>query len=161
MAYRAIVAGHAFVSYSPIDYVYVRRLGQYLRDRGVDIWLHPDGAVDDWENLEASAAVIVVMTPESERSERVGHEITRAGEIQRPVRLVLLSGRPFDRFGDQPYEDVVGRRMPGDAFASELRKLAPGPLPEPLPAPSPTPRPSRRWVAALSALLRPRRRAAS
>jgi hypothetical protein len=155
MAYRASVAGHAFVSYSPIDDVYVRRLGQHLRARGVDVWLHPDGAVDDWENLESSAVVLVVMTPESDRCERVGHEVTRAGEIQRPVRLVLLSGRPFDRFSDQPFEDVVGRRMPGDAFVSELRELAPGPLPEP---PPPVARPSRRWAAALSALLRPRRR---
>jgi hypothetical protein len=154
MAYRAIVASHTFVSYSPIDDVYVRRLAQHLRVRGVDVWLHPDGAVDDWEKLETSAAVIVVMTPESDRCERVGYEVARAAEIQRPLRLVLLSGRPFDRFPDQPYEDVVGRRMPGESFVAGLRELAPGPLPETLARPSR----ARRWRATLAALLRPRRR---
>jgi hypothetical protein len=152
MAYRASVASHAFVSYSPIDDVYVRRLAEHLRARGVDVWLNPDGAVDDWEKLETSAVVIVVMTPESDRCERVGHEIARAGEIQRPRRLVLLSGRRFDRFHDEPYEDVVGRRMPGDSFVAGLRELAPGPLPEPPATPPP-----RRWRAALVARLRPRR----
>jgi hypothetical protein len=154
MAYRAMVAGHTFVSYSPIDDVYVRRLAQHLRARGVDVWLHPDGAVDDWEKLETSAVVIVVMTPESDRCDRVGYEITRAAEIPRPLRLVLLSGRPFGRFHDQPYEDVVGRRMPGESFVAGLRELAPGPAPEP-PA---TPSRARRWRATLSTLLRPRRR---
>jgi hypothetical protein len=163
MPYGASVAGHVLVSYSRDDQVYARRLVGHLRAGGVDVQLEDDdpGRGDHWDDLvaqqiDACAVLLPIMTPESDRSERVQHGIGRAQDSGRPIMPVLLAGRPFPRFGADPYEDVVGRRMPADAFVARLRELAPGLMPLPAP-PVPTasanrPPRWRRWGAMLAVL---------
>jgi TIR domain len=134
--YGAIVSGHVFVSYSPVDEIYVRRLVGHLRSSGVEVWLDDEVWADSddgehWDRViagmvDSCAAFVTVMTPESGRSESVGREVARARDSHRPILPLLLAGQPVLGLPADDYEDVVGRRMPAPDFVARLRELAPG-----------------------------------
>lgn len=78
------MANHIFISYAREDQDYTRKLADHLHQRGFDVWV--DDRIDfgdDWwdtivENLRASDALVVVMTPESHKSKWVRRELLLA-----------------------------------------------------------------------------------
>lgn len=120
---------HVLISHDRRDEQYARELEEFLARRGVpaqrsgdDAWEESDAAV------EASSALIVVMTPAAEDSERVNREITKAQAEELPIFPVLLKGDPFFRFGERyPIERPAGhQRIPGAAFARKVRRAMGG-----------------------------------
>ena len=75
------------------------------------------------EKLDSCAAVIVVMTPESEQSSWVGKEILRALDHAKPILPLLLRGSAHFALQDLQHEDVTHGRMPGDAYVARLRSV--------------------------------------
>jgi hypothetical protein len=142
------VSGLVFISYDYVDEVYVRRLTRHLRAGGVEVW---SGNHDNYDErahaAQSCAAFVPVMTPESERSDWVQNEITRAQESHRAILPLLLAGRPFPRLDTVPHTDVRGRRMPDATYVAHLRELAPGELAPTSPAEEPQPHVAQPHVA--------------
>jgi hypothetical protein len=121
------VSGHAFISYSHKNGPYVDRLAAFLTEAGIPVWFDKeiiDG--DRWttvirEQIDSCAAVVVVMTPEAERSDWVEREIARAQQLHRPILPLLLAGHHFFSLGNLQYSDVTGGAMPGATFVTRLR----------------------------------------
>jgi TIR domain len=132
------VSRHIFLSYSRSDHPYASELAAYLADVGVGVWWDIDGLGIGERNesvireaIEASAAVVVVLTSRSVSSDRVQHEISDASDVQKPILPLLLEPCPPpdipERIRHLHHEDVVGGRMPGPSFVAQLLALA-GPL---------------------------------
>ena len=62
--------------------------------------------------MDASAAVLVVMTPEAEQFERVEAEIAQAEQAGIPLFPVLLSGDVFFQLNNVAHWDVTGGQLP-------------------------------------------------
>jgi hypothetical protein len=130
----ASVAGHVFISYSRRDKAYVSLLAAYLNDhetlRRVGLTIVTDrdtrtGA--PWaeiidHRLDTCAAVILVMTPDAERSAWVARELERARGLNKPVLPILLRGdRVLDQVKDLQYLNLLGGELyPGPAFIADL-----------------------------------------
>jgi hypothetical protein len=152
------VAGHVFLSYAREDGAYVQRLRAYLHERGVETWV--DSETDygtRWtqvvrEKIDSCAALIVVMTPEAERSEWVEREIHRAETRGKLIVPLLLRGQSFFRLGVTQFVDVTDGGLPPDEFVYRLTPTARGAditLPPLLPPPETPPEtPSAASVAA-------------
>ena len=81
---------------------------------------------DRWLNdlrcrIEDADAVVVVMTPAAEQSDWVRIEIRAGRDAGRPIVPLLLAGEPFRSLDATGYQDVSGRRLPGEAFLARLR----------------------------------------
>jgi hypothetical protein len=133
------MGGHVFLSYCRDDRDYVDELAAYLGESGVPVWFDDHLAPgDQWLNelrmrIEDADAVVVVMTPAAEQSDWVRIEIQQARDAGRPILPLLLDGRPFPSLHTTHYQDVSGRRLPGEAFLARLRS-APAAPPAGLPA---------------------------
>jgi hypothetical protein len=123
------VAGYVFVSYSRRDAEYVERLADYLVAQRIDVWV--DRKLehgDNWarvlaEKVDGCAAVVVVMTPDSDKSDWVQREVQRAEEESKPIFPILLRGRAFMRFNSTQYADVTDQSMPSERFIAKLREV--------------------------------------
>jgi hypothetical protein len=130
-------SSHVFICYSHKDRRYVDQLADHLAQSGVSAWFDteiPPGYLwNRWisEQIDACAAVVVVMTPHAHESRWVNREIIYAQEADKPILpLLLVPGRKFFSLIDLQYEDVTGARMPGEAFLARLRAvIAPDPTP--------------------------------
>jgi hypothetical protein len=138
------LAGRVFVSYSRRDISYVRRLVEHLTQAGVPVWVDHDIEYgDQWKTvirgqLDASAAVIVVMTPAAMASEWVAREVNYAKGRRKPLFPLLLAGDPFPALVSHAPVDVSGGAMPGaDTVGALLAVVAATPDPAPDPAPVP------------------------
>jgi formylglycine-generating enzyme required for sulfatase activity len=147
---------HIFISYAREDQTYARALADHLRQRGFDVWM--DDRIDFgdrwWQTivaaLQASAAFVVVMAPESETSEWVHREVLLALRERKPIFPLLLRGRGFSILVDRQYADVTGGRMPPDDFCDRLREVVPLHAPtQPPEPPPPQPVPPKKKSAAL------------
>jgi hypothetical protein len=142
------MSGHVFVSYARrSDRAYVERLCDHLTKSGVAVWFDAEIVTGDrWyevirQQIETCVAFIVVMSPEAETSTWVNREISHAEHVGKPIRPLLLAGRPFFRLSEMQYEDVTGSGMPSIAFVSRLRDE-----PAVQAATAPLPRSPFRWV---------------
>ena len=71
------MAEHVFISYSRQDQTYVQELAEYLEGEGITVWV--DARIDHgdrwWQtivnNISNCAAMLVVMTPDSEKTKWV------------------------------------------------------------------------------------------
>lgn len=123
---------HLFISYSRRDAEYAMQLRKYMTNNGFNVWI--DDAIehgDDWfqqinEAIESSAAVLVIMTPESEKSEWVHKEILLAKRYQKPIFPLLLEGAEFPILIDIQYADVRDTTMPGTDFHRRVRRVVYG-----------------------------------
>jgi WD40 repeat protein len=122
------MSGNVFVSYARrSDRTYVERLCGYLAESGVAVWFDAEIMTGDrWyevirHQIDTCATFVVVMSPEAEASTWVNREISHAEHLGKPIRPLLLAGRPFFRLSEMHYEDVTGKRMPSAAFVSRLR----------------------------------------
>jgi formylglycine-generating enzyme required for sulfatase activity len=133
------VADHIFISYAREDQSYARELRDELTRRGFEVWLDDRiDAGDRWwqtivEAIRASAALVVVMTPEAEDSEWVEREILLALDEKKPVFPLLLRGKRFPIFISTQYTDVSGDRLPPDWFYQGLARVVPTKAKEPSP----------------------------
>jgi serine/threonine-protein kinase len=123
--------GHVFISYAREDQPYTRKLADSLRQRGFEVWV--DDRIDfgdDWwevivQTIRASAAFVVIMTPNSEKSGWVKKEILLALEERKRAFPLLLRGQRFPIYIDIQYADVTDGRMPPDNFYERLAQVAP------------------------------------
>jgi formylglycine-generating enzyme required for sulfatase activity len=123
--------GHVFISYAREDQAYARRLADNLRERGFGVWM--DDRIDFgdrwWREIvravRASAAFIVVMTPDSEDSEWVEREILLAHAERKPIFPLLLRGKVNPLLITVQYADLTPGQMPSDDFYERLVQVAP------------------------------------
>lgn len=116
------MGNHVFVSYSRQDQTYARKLADDLRRHSVDVWI--DDRIDygdRWwrtivQAIRASAAFVVVMTPDSEESEWVEREVMLAMDEEKPIFPLLLRGKGFPIFINKQYANVTDGQMPPQAL---------------------------------------------
>ncbi|GIL12113.1 MAG: hypothetical protein BroJett038_08330 [Chloroflexota bacterium] len=119
---------HVFISYSHKDSEYAHKLADALKEAGVEVWI--DGRIDygtAWprviqENLDASGAFVVVMTPRSYDSDWVQNELNRAKRKRIPIFPLLLEGdEPWLSVEALQYVDVRNGALPPPRFFMALR----------------------------------------
>jgi formylglycine-generating enzyme required for sulfatase activity len=135
-------AGHVFISYAREDKTYARNLADSLHQRGFEPWMDDRLRSGDrwWRTIDQSiqdcAAFIVVMTPDSKKSEWVEREVMLALDERKPILPLLLRGRRFSLLGSTQFEDVTGGRMPSDNFYERLEREVRAPSEEEIVAPA-------------------------
>ena len=129
-------AGNIFISYShsPQDSDYAHKLAGDLKRRGFEVWI--DDRIDygaSWpqviqEQLDASTAVIVLMTLRSYDSKWVQNELARAQDKGKPIFPLLLEGDNWLAVQATQYVDVRDGKSPPPAFYHRLAQVlsAPG-----------------------------------
>ncbi|MEV4411317.1 Hsp70 family protein [Catellatospora sp. NPDC049609] len=120
------MSGPVYLSFSrEHDAVQVSRLAGHLAAAGIYTVYDLQPLSDSrWEyftrqRLDSCAAVLLVMTPEAQRSPWVARELDRARELGRPVVAVLLRGEPFA--GVDGYVPVAADGLPDPELAARLR----------------------------------------
>ncbi len=123
---------HIFISYSHENQGYAHSLADYLIAHGFDIWIDDRNRYgdrnwygDQWifaleEAVDASAAVIIVMTPESRRSRWVRLEIQRAINKEKPIFPLLLDGELWGVISHLQALPVTDGSLPNDEFLTNL-----------------------------------------
>jgi hypothetical protein len=106
-----------FISYARADRDYVERLAQHLTSLGYDVWYDQEIVVGEWASpvqaeLDSSDALVVIMTPDAQRSEWVAREIHYAEVRHMPIYPLLLRGQPFFQLVNRQIYDVTGGQMP-------------------------------------------------
>lgn len=122
---------HIFISYSRKDQTYARKLADSLLDNGFDVWF--DERIEygeNWENaifraIDACAAFVVIMTPESFASTWVQRECAYADKRGKPVYPLLLAGEEFPRYVLTQFVDVQTGDLPRPEFYENLAQYAP------------------------------------
>lgn len=132
-----------FLSYAHgHDDAYVQRLAEFLQGSGLAVWYDREVVSGhDWarvikSQLETSAAVVVVMSPDSEASTWVRRELNYAEQLDRPTFPLLIRGGCFFELSHLQYEDVTGGGLPSAVFVKELHRVTGTPM---RPAVSPEP----------------------
>jgi formylglycine-generating enzyme required for sulfatase activity len=119
-----------FISYSKKDNEYVGKLTAYLENEGLSVWV--DDRIDYGDrwwltivtNIRKCAAMVVVMTPEGEKSDWVQKEYFYANNLGKPLIPLLLKDECFPFFVTHQYHDVRDGSMPPKKFIASLRRLA-------------------------------------
>ncbi len=152
--------GHVFISYDRENQTYTQKLADSLRQRGFDVWMDARlESGDRWlrtieQTVRDSAAVVVVMTPESRDSEWVEREILLAQSESKPIFPLLLRGGVFFLLINTRWDDVTNGRLPPDDFYDRLeREVRPPSKEEIIEAPEPTVRKERTLTWPLPGLL--------
>jgi formylglycine-generating enzyme required for sulfatase activity len=120
------IDGCVFISYERADQAYARRLADELLGRGLKPWM--DDRIDFgdrwWRTIvraiEASAAFIVLMTPEARASRWVHREVLLADSLGKPMFPLLLRGKVFPLLIDVQYADVRAGGLPSRGFYGRL-----------------------------------------
>lgn len=119
--------GHIFISYSRRDTAYARRLAARFVELDIPHWMDDridygdrwwrviDKAIDD------SAAVVVVVTPDSTASEWVEREVMLAIRRRKPIFPLLLAGEEWSLLITQQHVSVFDGVLPPDEFFDRLR----------------------------------------
>jgi hypothetical protein len=122
---------HIFISYSRRDREYARKLVDSLLERGFDVWFdeHIEYGVN-WETaifraIDACAAFVVLMSPDSMNSDWVQRECAYADRRRKPAFPVLLAGEEFPRFMLIQFADGREGKLPGEVFYTKLAELTP------------------------------------
>lgn len=161
------MAAYIFVSYSRKDQAYARDLASELRKQNFEVWLdeHIDYGERWWRTIvraiRASAALIVVMTPDSEQSEWVEREILLAQDEQKPIFPLLLRGKVNPLLISKQYANVTQGQMPPRDFYERLGRVLrsaalPGSAPPMRPSAQPAPaRTNTRPASSAGALVCP------
>lgn len=125
------VSGHVFISCSSADRAYVDRLAARLVVEGIPVWYDHELAAGDrfapviQHQIDACAAFVVVLTPESMASKWVNREMDYAISEGKPVLPLLLEHcKSHILLAGLHREDVTGQRLPGAGFLKRLAELA-------------------------------------
>ncbi|HSM72028.1 MAG TPA: TIR domain-containing protein, partial [Anaerolineales bacterium] len=92
--------GHVFMSYSRRDEAVMRRVVDFLRSRGIDVWVDNEKLIPGtpvWEAeiekaIFGASATVVILSPDSKASEWVRREISYTERYQKRIFPVLVSG---------------------------------------------------------------------
>jgi len=121
--------GHVFISYSRADRPYVEKLSSHLSAAGIAVWFDYEIAAGDRfasiieEKIDTAVALVVVLTPESGKSDWVNREIGYAIDQHKPiVPLMLKPCKMPILLIDRNHEDVTGGRMPSPRLVARLLK---------------------------------------
>lgn len=125
------MGNHIFISYARKNQAYVRKLVDELHRRGFETWL--DNRIDygeRWwqtivEEIRNSAAFVVVMTPDSVKSEWVKRELLFAQQVRKPIFPLLLRGKEFPLLITTQYVDVTSGQLPPESFYTRLGRITP------------------------------------
>jgi hypothetical protein len=105
---------HIFISYSSSDIIFVRYFKGLLENEGFLVWIDEAEIVsgDRWwptieRQIEACAAFLVIMSPDSKSSEWVEREILKAQKEKRPIYPILLNGEPWDMLANRQYVNMT------------------------------------------------------
>jgi O-acetyl-ADP-ribose deacetylase (regulator of RNase III)/nucleotide-binding universal stress UspA family protein len=119
--------GHIFISYNHSDTPFVQELKAALNARGLDVWFdhHIAPGEPGWftairEAVRNSSAVIVVMTPEAEKSQWVEKEILMAHKYERPIFPLQLGKEVFDLLINVQAIEVKPGTLPDERFFERL-----------------------------------------
>ncbi len=110
----AVADTDVMISYGRADIPYVVRLVTFLEDHGIPVWWDGELPVGQTWNtvlrghLERCAALIVVMSTDSEQSAWVDREIRWAEDHGRQILPLRLDGTYLFRLTDRQAEDVTG-----------------------------------------------------
>ena len=126
---RSEQMGDIFISYSRENKEFVQRLADYLERESLSVWV--DNRIDygaRWwktvvEKIRECAAMIVVMTPESENSKWVEREMMYADKIEKHLFPLLLKGECFPLLINHQYHDVRDGSLPPEEFVITLKKI--------------------------------------
>jgi WD40 repeat protein len=124
--YRGEVSGSVFLSYSREDQPYAERLARYLANCGLRVWFDRAlGPGDPWvsvieRQINACAAVVVVVTPAAETSPWVRRELSLAEGRGKLILPLLLSGKWW-RVSDLQCTKVSDGSLPDQGFVDRLR----------------------------------------
>lgn len=127
---------HVFLSYSTRDRNYAGKLADKLRAEGFDVWIDNSrlrSSEDWWRSIvfaiDTCAALVVLLTQESDQSKWVQREITLADQRNKPIFPLWLAGDiqtpNWAIFVRTQYEDVRDGRLPGPAFYEQLARYVP------------------------------------
>jgi hypothetical protein len=120
---------HIFISYSHDDSEYAYKLKNALAQKGFNIWIDERigygtlGPRVLQEQLDVSAAVIVIMTSNSYSSDWVHNEVARAQAKKIPIFPLLLEGDNWLAIQATQYVDVRDGRLPPPGFYSTLDEV--------------------------------------
>lgn len=124
-------SGYLFISYSKKQGTYARGLADHLIASGFDVWI--DDRIEygsNWwntivETIRQSAALVVIMTPDSLASEWVQFEVQLAKKWKKPVFPLLLQGENWPLFELTQYVDVSDQHFPEPDFLDRLADFVP------------------------------------
>ena len=94
---------HVFMSYSRKDETVMRRVTEFLRRQGINVWVDNEKLVPGtpiWEveiekAIRASGAVVVLLSPDSNTSVWVRREISFAEQYSKRIFPLLVAGDEF------------------------------------------------------------------
>jgi hypothetical protein len=132
-----------FLSYTQADAAYVKRLAEHLEAAALPVWLDAKlrwgarvpGEIRD--RLSVAPGIIVIMSPNSERSEWVEREILEGQRHGRPFLPILLRGHRHFLLAATSFFDARDGGLPGTREIDDLRDLLSGPMVLPAPRPGP------------------------
>ena len=129
--------GQVHICHAPGDRKYVVRLGRHLAAAGIrstyDAEPTPELPADlVHSRVDASDALLVIMTPASASVPRVEEAIARARQIGREIfPLQLANNDGFYLLNGLDFTDVTDERMPGELLLGRLRSVVGAPPPPP------------------------------
>lgn len=121
-----------FISFSHKDSEYACEVVKALEKRGLECWI--DDRIDygtQWpsfiqEKLDECSAVVVIMTPTSEKSRWVQNELAYTQNKGKPIFPMLLDGEVFLLLAATQYVDVRGGKpLPEKLLAQIARTVSP------------------------------------
>ena len=124
--------GHLFISCCQEDRQYAWQLSEALRQHGFDVWI--DDRADHgahWldvvsEALEASSAVIVIVSTAAANSAWITREVLLARQFEKPLVPLRLDGISLPLLEGAESAEVTNGQLPNQAFFDQLATLVPG-----------------------------------
>ncbi|MBL7255957.1 TIR domain-containing protein [Actinoplanes sp. LDG1-01] len=120
---------HFFISYPREEKTYASQLAELLTKADLNAWYDHDIDVGErWvevvrEKIVGCVALIVIMTPDAERSRWVQREVRLAECEGKPILPLLRSGEVWFSLNDCHYGDVRDGELPGAEFVDQLKAL--------------------------------------
>ncbi|MFD0885278.1 TIR domain-containing protein [Streptosporangium algeriense] len=118
-----------FLSSCEEDAAYAGRLSEHLRLQGLSVWHDAqvrwgDDAIEEARRrLGRALGVIVLVSPEAQRSDRVIGEVLEGQRRDRRILPVLLRGDPLYFLGATRHFDARDGGMPGEDCLRVLREI--------------------------------------
>ncbi|MFI7532182.1 TIR domain-containing protein [Streptosporangium sp. NPDC049376] len=142
-----------FLSSCAEDAAYAERLGEYLRLQGVPVWHDAhvrwgdDSVEETRRRISQALGVIVLVSPDAERSSRVIGEVLEGQRRNRRFFPILLRGEPLYILGATRHCDARDGAMPGDDYLRVLREVRDAATGTAPPPPAEPPRRTPSWEA--------------
>jgi formylglycine-generating enzyme required for sulfatase activity len=125
---------YIFISYSNNNITFARHLRRMLENEGFTTWMDEKKLITGqrwWPEIEkniiACAAFVVIMSPESEKSDWVEREILVAEnkDHKKEIFPILLSGKRWSRLAEKQVEDMTAglNAIPTSNFINKLKTV--------------------------------------